>query len=106
MLIYDIFVQMKHNLLMLLTGLLSFCSMQLVAQDETEADNNEISFKGAKGFHVGFYIGAFFPNKKSTVVYDGYGYDGYGNKNDFTSSFMYRKIVQENDPNKIGRAHV
>src|SRR5689334_15649104 len=93
---------MKPNLLFAaaLTAL-SFCFFNLKAQDNATDDENNSAgiFKGAEGFHAGFYLGAFFPNKNSTVVYDGYGYDASGNKKDFASSYMYQKIVIENDPN-------
>jgi len=74
-------------------------SVDAIAQDESNAEDSIVSFKGAEGFHIGFYIGAFFPNKNSATVYDGYGFDENGNRKEFSESFMYRKIVIENDPN-------
>ena len=74
-------------------------SFTTTAQDEEmDAATEEIIFKGAEGFHVGFYVGTYFPNKNSVDVYDGYGYDGNGNKQSFSESLMYQKIVRENDP--------
>jgi len=70
----------------------------VLAQDESEG-TEEISYKGAEGFHLGFYIGGLWANKNSTNIYDGYGYDPYGNKVDFVHSYMYRKIFFENNPN-------
>ena len=49
--------------------------------------------KNGKGFHVGVYLGSFFANKYTSSLYDGYGYDVDGAKNDFLNSFMYRRIV-------------
>ncbi len=90
---------MKPKALLFITGLIIQLQTSIViAQDESADENISVTYKGEKGFHVGFYIGAFFPDKKSTVVYDGYGYDENGNRRDFSNSFMYRKIIQENDP--------
>ena len=68
------------------------------AQDVVEEDNTMVSYKGEKGFHLGFYLGAFFPDKDPAVVYDGYGNNSNGDKNNFASSLMYQKIRTENDP--------
>src|SRR5215218_1369123 len=70
----------------------------VIAQDESD-ETEHISYKGAEGFHLGFYIGGLFANKNSTFIYDGYGYDPYGNKLDFLHSYMHRKIIDENNPN-------
>lgn len=58
-------------------------------EEETTPRKN----KGAKGFHAGLYIGSFWANKYSTRLYDGWGYNELGERNDFYSSFMYRRIV-------------
>jgi hypothetical protein len=83
----------------LLTALCFQCLIlqPVFAQDETE-EPEHISYKGAEGFHLGFYIGGLWANKNSTNIYDGYGYDPYGNKLDYAHSYMYRKIVFENEP--------
>ena len=70
----------------------------LFAQEESEQEDVSLSLKGAEGFHVGFYLGAFFPDKNSAAIYNGYGYDADGNRKDFASSFMYQKVVYENEP--------
>ena len=70
----------------------------VMAQDETE-ETEEVVYKGAEGFHLGFYIGGLWANKNSAYVYDGYGYNPYGIKVNFENSYMFRKIVIENDPN-------
>ena len=41
---------------------------------------------------MGLYFSTLFPGSSSTSVYDGYGYDVNGNKNDFTHSFMNSNI--------------
>lgn len=45
-----------------------------------------------KGLQAGLYVGAFFANKATAVLYDGYGYDLEGKKNSFQDSYMNRKI--------------
>jgi hypothetical protein len=71
------------------------------AQDESE-ESETVSYKGAEGFHMGFYIGGLWANKNAAHIYDGYGYDPYGNKFNYYRSYMYRKIVFENDPDSSG----
>jgi len=78
--------------------ILSILTIPVSAQEEEEPEVQEINFKGAEGFHIGFYLGAFFPNKDAAQIYDGYGYDANGNRKDFAQSFMYQKIVYENEP--------
>ena len=95
---------MKRNALLKITLLFlcfQFFYCKAVAQDEStnEDDNSTESYKGAEGFHIGFYLGGFFPNKNSAVVYDGYGYDVNGNRNAPDQTTMYRKIIVENDFN-------
>lgn len=48
-----------------------------------------------KGFKIGLYVGAFFANDITATLYDGYGYDLEGNKNNFENSYMNRKINYE-----------
>jgi len=74
--------------------------MHAIAQDESAQDESGSGgFKGSEGFHIGFYLGAFFPNKNSAVVYDGYGYDANGNRNAPDQTYMYKKIIVENNYN-------
>ena len=83
-----------------LATLFIFFSAPLYAQEDTSGEESaDGSLADTKGFHLGFYLGSFFPNKKSSVIYDGYGYDANGNRNEFSNSFIYRRIVLENDPN-------
>lgn len=49
--------------------------------------------KGAKGFHAGLLLGSIWANKYSSKLYDGWGYNEKGERNDFLNSFMYRRIV-------------
>ncbi len=43
-------------------------------------------------FETGIYIGAYFANKSTASIYDGYGFDPNGVKNDFANSFMNQTI--------------
>lgn len=67
---------------------------------QTLFSQKEKEFRAAKEkpkrFNVGLYVGPLFANKYSASLYDGYGYDFDGNKNNFENSTMYRKIVTEN----------
>lgn len=63
---------------------------------------DEKPLKKKTKFQAGFYLGSYFSNKHTARLYDGYGYDADGNRNEFVnnftveeSSFMYRKIVME-----------
>ena len=60
------------------------------AQDnDTEQDttNHPVVTSGKK-LHVGLFIGTYFANKYTANMYDGYGFDVNGIRNDFESSFM------------------
>lgn len=81
--------------------LIQLFSVNLFAQDEnaTEDDNSGVSYKGVEGFHIGFNLGAFFPNKDAAAIYEGYGFDANGNRNAPDQTYMYKKIIVENDYN-------
>jgi len=64
----------------------NFCFSQ---DDNTDTP---LTDKKAKGFHLGLYTGTYFANKYTANLYDGYGWDWNGNKNDFYHSFIYNKI--------------
>jgi hypothetical protein len=55
-------------------------------------DDSPAKYNPNRKFHVGFYVGSFFTNKYTASLYDGYGYDINGVKEDFGNSFMYRRI--------------
>lgn len=62
-----------------------------------------------KGFQVGLYTGAFFASNATAIIYDGYGYDLEGQRNDFENSFLNRKINYEygganGQPDRIAQA--
>ncbi len=55
-----------------------------------------LSFSQQKrGFQAGLYAGAYFANQTTAVLYDGYGYDLGGIKNNFDNSWLVRKINYE-----------
>ena len=70
--------------------LFSFFTTISFSQDigETPAKKS----KGAKGFHAGLFVGSYYANKYTSKLYDGWGYDVDGKRNDFTNSFMNRRI--------------
>ncbi len=75
--------------------LLIVASMQSMAQEQTNDNDEEVKVFNKKGFSAGLYVGAYFPNKFSAAIYDGYGYDVDGNRNGYYTSFMYNKVVLE-----------
>ncbi len=58
-----------------------------------ESDDSELMEK--KGFHLGLFIGPYWANKYTAILYNGYGLDVNGAQNEFTSSLMYQKIIYE-----------
>jgi hypothetical protein len=78
------------------------------AQQEEESTKPRRHPNG-KGFQTGFFLGSLFANKYTAHLYDGYGYNTNGEKNDFLNSFMYQKIVTEygggnGQPDQIAQA--
>jgi hypothetical protein len=59
-------------------------------QDTTE---KETVFVKNKGFHLGLYIGAYWANRSTAYLYDGYGFDINGQRNTFSNSILYNQIV-------------
>jgi hypothetical protein len=81
-----------HSLKLFLFLLL--LSVSCFAQDENNEENNsEISLTAYKGFHAGFYAGAFFANNYSASLYNGYGVDDAGNRNSFPNSVMVQRMI-------------
>ncbi len=60
------------------------------SQDDSDAPRKKS--KGAKGLHVGLYASTFFSGNYASKLYDGWGYDANGNRNNFQNSFMNRRI--------------
>jgi hypothetical protein len=64
------------------------------AQDVEEDTLQTVSTsKSKRGFHLGVYVGAFFANKYTASLYDGYGYDINGQRNNFANSVLRNEIV-------------
>ncbi len=78
----------------------------LPPEDETDVIKGDAN---GKGFKYGFFFGPGFSNNYSANLYDGYGYDIDGNRNSFSNSFMYNKIIVEygggnGQPDRIGQS--
>jgi hypothetical protein len=86
---------MKALFRLILLILILFSSRLSFSQDSTSVAEDESSSKPRKekGFQVGFFAGTYFANKYTSGLYDGYGLDANGNKNDFAHSAMYTQIV-------------
>ena len=67
-------------------------SFVALSQDEDEKNTKPGKLKAGKGFHVGITVGSMFANNAGAQIYDGYGFDGSGNKNDWTNSYMRQNI--------------
>ncbi len=97
-----------HSLRILLVLLL--LGINCFAQDDntTEEESTEVSLNAFKGFHAGFFAGAFFPNNHSAALYNGYGVDDAGNRNSFLNSVMYQRMrfygLDSNYTDQIGPA--
>ena len=71
-----------------------FVSIKSFAQTDSD-DKKPKRDKSRKGFHAGLYVGSYFANRSTATIYDGYGFDQYGMKNNFANSFMYNRIVND-----------
>lgn len=65
-----------------------------IAQSNDNEDGENVSYN-KKGFQIGLLVGSYFANQHTASLYDGYGFDIDGNRNNFENSFMYNKIVME-----------
>ncbi len=76
---------------------LSFCftSFTISAQESETNEEDSISYSNhvSKGFHAGIYVGAFWANRNTAYLYDGYGFDQNGQRNTFANSALYNQIV-------------
>lgn len=86
--------QLKSTLLLLCF----FCSVtfQSNAQDDENELKDTITVQHVyreKGFHAGLYVGAFWANRNTAYIYDGYGFDENGQRNTFANSILYNQIV-------------
>ncbi len=79
----------------------------LAAQAQQDPETGKI--KKQQGFYAGVSFGTCFASNSTSALYDGYGYDALGQRNDFANSFMYRRIVFDygganNQPDYIAQA--
>jgi len=101
------FLKILFSFIFLFLGFFSSYS-----QDSTAVSDDEAAPKPRKekGFQAGFFAGTYFANKYSSSLYDGYGLDANGNKNEFIRSAMYTQIVVLNggyysgQPDRIAQA--
>ena len=86
---------MKKNKIYKISLFLSvffFSTINSFSQDSIDYNANQINPKDKSGFHFGMYLGILFANQYTSTMYDGYGFDVDGNKNNFDNSFMNQKI--------------
>lgn len=85
-------VKFLHHILLLIVGL---TTLHLHAQEyePSEEDSTSLTPIVKKGFHAGIYVGAYWANKSTAYLYDGYGFDQNGQRNSFTNSILYNQIV-------------
>jgi hypothetical protein len=77
---------------------LCFQFLLAFSQDTTSVSDDDAPAKPRKekGFQLGFFAGTYFANKYTSSLYDGYGLDANGQRNDFWHSAMYTQIVLVN----------
>jgi hypothetical protein len=80
---------LKHSLVLALL----ICTLTSQAQDDWNEGDSTTSSNPHKGFHAGLFIGAFWANGQTAYLYDGYGFDEYGQRNSFNNSILYNQIV-------------
>ncbi len=69
------------------------CSFSAFGQDEDDNNEKPGKLKPGKGFHIGIMVGSMFANNEGAGIYDGWGFDGEGNKfTEFQDSYMNQKI--------------
>ncbi len=75
---------------------ITFCiitSNALAQEIETNPEDTIHQPSIQKGFHAGLYVGAFWANKNTAYLYNGYGFDENGQRNTFANSILYNQIV-------------
>lgn len=65
-----------------------------ITDTETQTVDNE-PYVQKKGFRFGLYIGGYFANQYTANMYDGYGFDIDGARNNWDNSLMNQKINLE-----------
>jgi hypothetical protein len=76
-----------------LTVISSNSNAQEVEPDPTDTTTNRSVFIAGRGFNLGLYVGAYWANRNTAYLYDGYGFDLNGQRNNFANSILYNQIV-------------
>jgi len=85
---------LKKRIVLLLQVILLLVSFKANAQDDDTDDQDSLEKNTIhKGFHAGLFIGAYRANSSTAYLYDGYGFDINGQRNDFNNSVLYNQIV-------------
>lgn len=82
--------------------MLVLTSVCCFAQDDDNEGSSRNSSKRSK-LRVGLYLGTLFPANGTATFYDGWGYDIYGSRNDFSNSFMNQTINNAYGGNYTGQ---
>ena len=83
---------MKKNIILCLSAILLCATIH--AQDTTATDELPANYT-TKGFKFGITVGVYWANKYTASLYDGYGLDYQGHRNEFSNSLIYNKIWNE-----------
>jgi hypothetical protein len=73
--------------------LILICNSSFAQDNDTISDSASNPQIKERGFHAGLYVGAYWANKSSASLFDGYGFDEFGIRNTFANSILYNQIV-------------
>lgn len=73
--------------------LMLLCNSSFAQDNDSINDGANSTRLKEKGFHAGVYVGAYWANKSSASLFDGYGFDEFGIRNTFANSILYNQIV-------------
>lgn len=84
-----------HTSLLLL---LVFCLVTLNSKAQeyepsVQDSSTQSTIIPTKGFHLGVYVGAYWGNRNTAYIYDGYGFDQNGQRNTFANSILREQLV-------------
>ncbi len=79
----------KHFLIAFLL-IISRCSLAQEIREDNAITQEPVEHR--KAFRIGMYLGSYFANQYTANMYDGYGFDIDGNKNNWDNSLMNQKI--------------
>lgn len=89
----------KISTFLLLSSLLLITNFSSAQEEETTdtetSTTDQEPYVQKKGFRFGLYIGSYFANQYTANMYDGYGFDIDGNRNNWDNSLMNQKINLE-----------